>query len=38
VTADGKRFLGLEPVGGETNRLTFLLNGLNTNAVSTPER
>ena len=32
VTADGQRFLGLDPVGGETTRLTFLLNSLDPNA------
>jgi len=26
VTADGQRFLGLEPLEGESSPLTFLLN------------
>jgi eukaryotic-like serine/threonine-protein kinase len=38
VTSDGQRFLGLEPVEGESSPLTFLLNGLDPNAATTPVR
>jgi len=38
VTADGQRFLGLDPVGGETSGLTLMLNWLDPKEVSTPVR
>ncbi len=38
VTADARRFLALEQAEGERHTLTFLLNGLNPNAASTPLR
>jgi eukaryotic-like serine/threonine-protein kinase len=38
ITADGQRFLALEQAEGDRSTLTFLLNGLNPNADSTPVR
>jgi hypothetical protein len=38
VTADGQRFLVLEALAGESSPLTFLLNGLDPNPVSTSIR
>ena len=38
VTADGQRFLGLQPIEGERNTMMFLLNCLGTSSRSTPIR